>query len=203
MTFGNKLVFLRKQNKMTQEQLANELKITRQTVSNWELNQTSPDLEQIKSLSNLYKISIDELVDNNIKEILTDKVSNIEKLAGLTYKVLKFLLISIIVFIFGFIIWKVLSVNTYAWFIGMTYKYECTLNDKKYVFEVIPEKENFIDDMSGKAVCCKDGKIIDIVVTPYIAIPKLEEQGRLYQSKNLIYSYFEQNDGSCNEYYSE
>ena len=80
MTFGEKLINLRKQNKMTQEDVAEKLDITRQTVSNWELNQTKPDLEQAKGLSKLYKISLDKLVDNDIKEFSTEKVTNIKKL---------------------------------------------------------------------------------------------------------------------------
>ena len=69
MTFGDKLIELRKQNNMTQENLAEKLNVTRQTISNWELNQTKPDLDQLKSMSQFYMISIDELVDNEMKSI--------------------------------------------------------------------------------------------------------------------------------------
>ena len=90
---GDKLLNLRKRSKLTQEEVADKLKVTRQTVSNWELNQTKPDIDQIKGLSKLYKVSVDELIDNDIKEILTEKVSNVEKLAGLIYTILKVLAI--------------------------------------------------------------------------------------------------------------
>ena len=86
MTFGENLINLRKQNRMTQEEVAEKLEITRQTVSNWELDQTKPDLEQLKGLSKLYKISIDKLADNNIKEFLTEDVSNSKKLERLFHK---------------------------------------------------------------------------------------------------------------------
>lgn len=48
---GNKLVKLRKENKLSQDSLADKLGITRQTISNWELNITKPDIVQIKNIS--------------------------------------------------------------------------------------------------------------------------------------------------------
>ena len=93
MTLGEKLVELRKQKNLTQEKVAEELKVTRQTISNWELNQTIPDLEQSKALSKLYQISLDELVDNDMKAVLAEKISNTEKLAGLSIKLLKGIII--------------------------------------------------------------------------------------------------------------
>ncbi|MCL2354669.1 MAG: helix-turn-helix domain-containing protein [Oscillospiraceae bacterium] len=75
MTFGDKLIELRKQSNMTQENLAEKLNVTRQTISNWELNQTKPDLDQLKSMSQFYMISIDELVDNEMKSIRVESSS--------------------------------------------------------------------------------------------------------------------------------
>lgn len=91
MTFGQNLINLRKQNKMTQEDVAEKLDITRQTVSNWELNQTNPNLEQLKDLSKLYKISLDKLVDNNINEIKAKEASNSEKFKKLFNRCINFI----------------------------------------------------------------------------------------------------------------
>ena len=44
MTLGEKILLLRKQNSMTQEQLAERIAITRQTVSKWELGESEPDI---------------------------------------------------------------------------------------------------------------------------------------------------------------
>lgn len=63
--------------------------MARQTISNWELGETSPNPEQLKLLSKNLNISIDELLDNDINTILAEKVSNTEKLAGLIIKILK------------------------------------------------------------------------------------------------------------------
>ena len=86
MDLGKKLYELRKNKHYSQEQLAEKLGVSRQTVSNWELNQTTPDLLQAKEIANFYQISLDELVGINKKEILTTKVSNVEKLAGIIIK---------------------------------------------------------------------------------------------------------------------
>ena len=51
---GNKLVKLRKENKLSQDSLADKLGITRQTISNWELNITKPDIVQIKNISEIF-----------------------------------------------------------------------------------------------------------------------------------------------------
>lgn len=59
----------RKQKNMTQEQLAEQLGVARQTVSKWELGETLPDVENLKKMAILFKFSIDEAlgleVENN------------------------------------------------------------------------------------------------------------------------------------------
>lgn len=107
MEIGNKILNLRKEAKLSQEALAEKMNVTRQTISKWELNETTPDIKQAKELSRIFKISLDELVDNDISDLVIEKVSNTEKLAGLVLKVLKWigicflvmLVIDLIVFI--------------------------------------------------------------------------------------------------------
>ena len=89
MTLGENIYTLRKKTGLSQEQLGEQIKVTRQTISNWELNETSPNTEQLKLLSKAFNISIDELLDNDIKTVLVEKVSNTEKLAGMVIKILK------------------------------------------------------------------------------------------------------------------
>ena len=100
MELGNKILELRKKLNLSQEQLAEKMDVTRQTISKWELNETTPDIKQAKELSQIFKVSLDELTDNDIKNIMEEKISNTEKLAGLVLKVLKWLgIIFIIVLI--------------------------------------------------------------------------------------------------------
>lgn len=89
MKLGEKIFELRKDKKLSQEQLAEKINVTRQTISNWELGETSPNPEQLKLLSKNLEVSIDELLDNDTKEIVLKKISNTEMLAGIIIKILK------------------------------------------------------------------------------------------------------------------
>ena len=62
MEFNNKLYSLRKQKGLSQEELANRLNVSRQTVSKWEVGDSTPDMEKLIAISDLFGISLDELV---------------------------------------------------------------------------------------------------------------------------------------------
>ncbi len=62
MTFGEKLVLLRKARGMTQEQLAAELSVSRQAVSKWELGEATPETENVIQLSRLFGVTTDYLL---------------------------------------------------------------------------------------------------------------------------------------------
>ncbi len=69
MKFEEKLIKLRKENLLSQEELAEKLNVTRQTISKWELGQSKPDIEKLKEISSLFKVSIEQLTDDNNTEI--------------------------------------------------------------------------------------------------------------------------------------
>ena len=77
MEIGKKIVKYRKKNKLSQEQLAEKIGVTRQTISNWELNTTKPDITQIKNIAKVLNTSIDDLLDNNGNGVKS-KINNIE-----------------------------------------------------------------------------------------------------------------------------
>lgn len=62
MTLGEKIQKLRKKHGFSQEQLAGQLNVSRQAVSKWELNDSIPDLEKVIAISELFKVSLDELL---------------------------------------------------------------------------------------------------------------------------------------------
>lgn len=66
MEFNNKLYNLRKQRGLSQEELANRLNVSRQTISKWEVGESTPDMEKLVALSDLFEISLDELVMDKI-----------------------------------------------------------------------------------------------------------------------------------------
>jgi transcriptional regulator with XRE-family HTH domain len=59
---------LRKENNLSQEALAEKLGISRQTVSEWECGDITPDLKNLMALSQLYGISVDELIGNSFNK---------------------------------------------------------------------------------------------------------------------------------------
>ena len=61
-TIGRRIQALRKEKNLTQEQLAQQLHVTRQAVSNWENSKTQPDLEMLKSLSDALGVNPEELI---------------------------------------------------------------------------------------------------------------------------------------------
>lgn len=65
MTFSEKLMQLRRQKGWSQEELGERLDVTRQTVSKWELGSTTPEMEKLIAMSELFGISIDELVKDS------------------------------------------------------------------------------------------------------------------------------------------
>ena len=116
MEIGNKILELRKKNNLSQEELAEYVGVSRQTISKWELSETSPDLKQAKELSKIFKISLDELVNNDIKDIVVEKTSNTERLAGIIIKLLKTIgiafLVLFIIDLIVFILFLILGFKT-------------------------------------------------------------------------------------------
>ena len=104
MNLGDKILQLRKKNGLSQEQLGEKVDVTRQTISNWELGETTPNPEQLKKMSKAFDVSIDEILDNDSKEFLMNKISNTEKLAGIIIKILKVIGFVIVVYIIFMII---------------------------------------------------------------------------------------------------
>ena len=62
MEFGNRLYELRKQRGMSQEELAEVLEVTRQTISKWEVGDSSPDMAKLIAMGAFFGISLDELI---------------------------------------------------------------------------------------------------------------------------------------------
>lgn len=131
MNLGNKITKLRKKEKMSQEILANKIGVSRQTISNWELNITKPDTDHIKKMSKIFNISIDEILDNDIRDIMEEKISNTEKLTNKNTKSIKILLITLYFIILTGLIYVIVYYSTKRDF---TSKYEgvyiCDLNDE-------------------------------------------------------------------------
>lgn len=79
MIIGEKIKLLRTEKKLTQSELAKELNVSSQAVSNWERHKGYPDISNIIQVSDLFDISLDELIkdDNDFKErLMSSKFEN-------------------------------------------------------------------------------------------------------------------------------
>ena len=187
MKLGEQLVALRKENKLSQEQLAEKIGVTRQTISNWELGETSPNPEQLKLLSQIFHVSIDELLDNDQKTVLVEKISNTERLAGIIIKILKVIGILLIVYIvlavISFFLFNTISEST-SNVQSLTASLECTLDGQNYTYLIESDQDDNIVGASG---------------SEYIS--DLLEEENFTKGKMMvafIEAYFEEHSGSCN-----
>lgn len=72
MKFSEKLTELRHSRGWSQEQLGERLGVTRQTVSKWELGSTTPELEKLAMMSDIFGVSTDELIKGGSRRRLPD-----------------------------------------------------------------------------------------------------------------------------------
>lgn len=68
MSLAEKLVSLRKEKGWTQMELAGELHVSRQAISRWEVGDAMPGMDNLKILSELYEVSVDFLLNDNLTE---------------------------------------------------------------------------------------------------------------------------------------
>lgn len=108
MKFNEKLIKLRKEMGLSQEELGNKLNVARQTVSKWELGETTPEMDRLIKMSEIFNITLDELIkDKNNDENINN--TNSQKLAGLVIKILKGLGIFLIVIAIAVVFLMIIS----------------------------------------------------------------------------------------------
>lgn len=84
MSLGERLISFRKKLNLSQEEVAEKLGVTRQTVSKWETDQSTPDFDKIVPICELYSISTNELIKGEVEEIKSvDVVDNNKRTKGI------------------------------------------------------------------------------------------------------------------------
>ena len=74
MSLGNSLYNSRKKKGLSQEEVAEKLGVSRQTISKWETEETVPDIYQAKKLAKIYGLSLDELIDADLDQKKIEEV---------------------------------------------------------------------------------------------------------------------------------
>lgn len=94
MSFGQNLQFLRKMHEgMTQEELAEKMGVSRQTISKWEMDSSFPEMEKAIALCNLFSCSLDELLRKNMNSD-SEAYTNIRVEKVLTFRYIRYAVIS-------------------------------------------------------------------------------------------------------------
>ena len=107
-----KIKIIRENKKISQENMAKSLHVSYQAISNWERGKSYPDISNIIMISDLYNISLDELIreDKNYKDILLEK-----KVSGIVDTILNviFFLCAVMILIYMIIENKLTSANSF------------------------------------------------------------------------------------------
>lgn len=120
MKFNEKLIELRKKQGLSQEELGYKLNVTRQTVSKWELGQTTPEMDKLVELSKLFNISIDKLINgpiiqNNSNTINEEEPIQIKEKKGSREKIIKVILVVSLIVVLILIAIKSTTIISEKW----------------------------------------------------------------------------------------
>ena len=122
MEIGSQIKKLRNALGLSQEELAEKIYVTRQTISNWENERSYPDIHSLLTLSSLFEISLDQLIKGDIEimkqEIDKEKVEKFNRLAKLftvlfSTSIAAFVPLVVFLKIYGVIIWIILYLITF------------------------------------------------------------------------------------------
>lgn len=105
MDLGKKITAMRNEKNLSQEQLAEKLNVTRQTISNWENGKFYPDIDSLVNLSKFFNVSLDNLLsyDDKVLDYLKDSTDIVKSNKNILYAVLLNILLIIAFVIVGII----------------------------------------------------------------------------------------------------
>lgn len=79
MSLGQNLQFLRKRDNLTQENLAERMDVSRQTISKWEADTSYPEMDKLLQLCDMFGCSMDELLRGDLEQIYVEDVSGYDE----------------------------------------------------------------------------------------------------------------------------
>lgn len=189
MSFGENLINLRRQKGWSQDDLANNLNISRQAISKWETDISKPDVDNLERISKIFSVTIDNLLDNDLpndKAVALDVKKKEKKEKTIT--IVKLMIIAVIILYAISVIYKFASLlvivngvqkyanlNNYHYVIttydenGLVEKEECWFKDGvSKTVDTIYSKENLNEnticiDYNSMAGYIKKGNKSDIV----------------------------------------
>ncbi|HGH9981906.1 TPA: helix-turn-helix domain-containing protein [Streptococcus pyogenes] len=175
MEIGQQIIRYRKQQALSQEKLAEKVYVSRQSISNWENDKTYPDIHSLLLLSQIFQVSLDQLIKGDIEKMKytitqVDK-KNFKRDTKVMITLMILLMISSYPLVY-FLEWLGLGIFVLLSIITMTYANRVERFKKKY--DVQPYKE---------ILAVSNGKLLD-------EIEKREERAKLPYQKPLIVTVF-------------
>ncbi|HES5715778.1 TPA: helix-turn-helix transcriptional regulator [Streptococcus pyogenes] len=175
MEIGQQIIRYRKQQALSQEKLAKKVYVSRQSISNWENDKTYPDIHSLLLLSQIFQVSLDQLIKGDIEKMKytitqVDK-KNFKRDTKVMVTLMILLMISSYPLVY-FLEWLGLGIFVLLSIITMTYANRVERFKKKY--DVQPYKE---------ILAVSNGKLLD-------EIEKREERATLPYQKPLIVTVF-------------
>ncbi|HEP6668603.1 TPA: helix-turn-helix transcriptional regulator [Streptococcus pyogenes] len=175
MEIGQQMIRYRKQQTLSQEELVEKVYVSRQSISNWENDKTYPDIHSLLLLSQIFQVSLDQLIKGDIEKMKytitqVDK-KNFERDTKVMVTLMILLMISSYPLVY-FLEWLGLGIFVLLSIITMTYANRVERFKKKY--DVQPYKE---------ILAVSNGKLLD-------EIERREERAKLPYQKPLIVTVF-------------
>lgn len=142
MQVGNQIKKYRDQLHLSQEQLAEKIYVTRQTISNWETNKSYPDIHSLVLLSQIFNVSIDQLVKGDLEmmkyQIEKEEVNKFNKNAVIYGALLLIAVLSLVP------LWTCLqAAGIFIWILiyGVAFYYAFQLEKQKKKYDIHTYKE--------------------------------------------------------------
>ncbi|HIC0293896.1 TPA: helix-turn-helix domain-containing protein [Streptococcus agalactiae] len=175
MEIGQQIIRYRKQQALSQEELAEKVYVSRQSISNWENDKTYPDIHSLLLLSQIFQVSLDQLIKGDIEKMKytitqVDK-KNFERDTKVMVTLMILLMISSYPLVY-FLEWLGLGIFVLLSIITMTYANRVERFKKKYDVQTYKE-----------ILAVSSGKLLD-------EIEKREERANLPYQKPLIVTVF-------------
>ena len=175
MEIGQQIIRYRKQQALSQEELAEKVYVSRQSISNWENDKTYPDIYSLLLLSQIFQVSLDQLIKGDIEKMKytitqVDK-KNFERDTKVMVTLMILLMISSYPLVY-FLEWLGLGIFVLLSIITMTYANRVERFKKKYDVQTYKE-----------ILAVSSGKLLD-------EIEKREERAKLPYQKPLIVTVF-------------
>ncbi|HEN4397958.1 TPA: helix-turn-helix transcriptional regulator [Streptococcus agalactiae] len=175
MEIGQQIIRYRKQQALSQEELAEKVYVSRQSISNWENDKTYPDIHSLLLLSQIFQVSLDQLIKGDIEKMKytitqVDK-KNFERDTKVMVTLMILLMISSYPLVY-FLEWLGLGIFVLLSIITMTYANRVERFKKKYDVQTYKE-----------ILAVSNGKLLD-------EIEKREERAKLPYQKPLIVAVF-------------